>query len=103
MVVEHCYKVLFSNNPSFKSNYFSISGGSVYKRIFSPIFGCYWNSAWNCLPMFNPQSRDCLLFQTSTFQPREGSQALPHTQTPLTPPLAEKSWFETKDNPMTTE
>ena len=37
--------------------------------------------AWNCIPMFKPQSLDCLLFLTSTFQPREWSRALPNTHT----------------------
>ena len=49
--------------------------------------------------LFIPWSWDCLLFQTKTFQPREGSKAFVCGVAPATPPEAEKSRFETKDNP----
>ena len=77
-------------------------GVSIQKNL-PPYIWLLREFAWNCIPMFKPRSWDCLFFLTSTFQPREWSTATPHTHTPLTTPLAEKSWLEKKDDPMTTE
>ena len=56
-------------------------GGSVYKKTLPSIFGSYGHSVWNFILMFKPQ----------LFSLRSG---LRRTHTPLTTPLAEKSWFE---------
>ena len=56
-------------------------GGVGIQKNLPPYIWLLREFAWNCIPMFKPQSWDRIFFLTSTFQPREWSRALPPTHT----------------------
>ena len=67
---------------------------------FFPVFGCLGDSAWNCLPTVYSVVMGLSFVSNQDFSAKGGVKGVCVCGVaPADPPEAEKSRFETKDNP----
>ena len=74
--------------------------GGQYTKEPSPL---YLAATGICLECLNLNLKIVLFSNTDFSTSGVVSGATPYTHTPLTTPLAEQSWLEKKDDPITTE